>query len=114
MRSTGAPVLSAGSNWAKASAVKNAVTKFAQQIEPLRARLLWNQKIQINRVPDITEEDDRVGADEKAGQPSLGSGTKNRSNLCPHKSQILVSYPGNNRDICGCGFCSVSYRRSRG
>ena len=39
-------------------AVKNAVSKFAQ-IEPLQARLLWNQKIQINRIPDITEEDDR-------------------------------------------------------
>lgn len=65
----------------RGNSVEKTIPKFAQEIEPLRARLLWNQKVKIDRIPNVSEKNDRICANKEARQASLRGSPKNFCNL---------------------------------
>ena len=55
------------------------IPEIADEVEPARTILLRDKKVEIDRIPNVTEQDDRVAADKKAGKAPLGGEVENRS-----------------------------------
>lgn len=58
-----------------------AITQVTHKIEPLRARRLGHQKIEVDGIANITKQDDRVPADEQTRKPALGGATEERRSV---------------------------------
>jgi hypothetical protein len=79
IKSTGVPADSGASNCESGRTMEKAIAELTQKIQPLRPRLLGNNQIQINSIPDISEQDNRVSANKQARKPAFGRNANN----CP-------------------------------
>ena len=53
--------------------------------------MLWNEEIEIDRVSNITESDNGIGADQKARQSTFGSEAQDGSDLLIHNRSAIAA-----------------------